>query len=118
VISLALGAAGGMAVVVLAALLSMVPAMQFLGYLGRNSIVVYLAFFLPMAVARGLLLKFAPGLDTGTVSVLVTIAGVSGPVVFNLLVERTGIGRFLFERPAWARIEDAPAGKPRLSPAE
>ncbi|MCU0789772.1 MAG: acyltransferase family protein [Nitratireductor sp.] len=121
VVSLLLGAAGGIAVVVLTSLLSLVPAMRFLGYLGRNSIVVYLAFFLPMAVSRGVLLKFAPMLDIGTVSLLVTVAGVCGPVVLYWIIQRTGIGRFLFERPAWARIETAPAaagGKVGLSPAE
>ncbi len=119
IFSLALGAAGGVAVVVLTALLSMVPAMRILGYLGKNSIVVYLAFFLPMAVARGILLKFAPTLDIGTVSLLVTIAGVCGPVILKLAVDRTGYGRFLFERPDWARIEPSSGvAKARLSPAE
>ncbi len=119
VVSLVLGAAGGVAVVVLTALLSMVPAMRFLGYLGKNSIVIYLAFFLPMAVTRGVLLKFAPMLDIGTVSLLVTIAGVCGPLIFKLAVERTGFGGFLFERPDWARLEPVSrTPRARLSPAE
>ncbi|HSO46403.1 MAG TPA: acyltransferase family protein, partial [Rhizobiaceae bacterium] len=119
IVSLALGAAGGAAVVVLTALLSMVPAMRFLGYLGKNSIVVYLAFFLPLAVMRGVLLKFAPMLDIGTVALLVTIAGVCGPVILKLAIDRTGFGNFLFERPQWARIEPVSgAAKARLSPAE
>lgn len=118
VASLLLGAAGGVAVVVLTALLSMVPAMAFLGHLGRNSIVVYLAFFLPMAVARGLLLKFAPALDIGTVSLLVTIAGVAGPVILFRVVQWSGFGRFLFERPDWARFEPAVAARPKFTPAE
>jgi uncharacterized membrane protein YcfT len=90
VISLALGAAGGVAVVVFTTLLSMLPQARFLGYLGKNSVVVYLAFFLPMAVTRGVLLKYAPFLDIGTVSLLVTIAGITGPVILHLLVQRIG----------------------------
>ena len=84
VVSLALGAAGGVAVVLLdRAAVDGSGGMRFLGYLGKNSIVVYLAFFLPMAVTRGVLLKFAPFLDIGTVSALVTIAGVCGPVILH-----------------------------------
>jgi len=120
VISLALGAAGGIAVVLFTTLLSKLPAARFLGYLGKNSIVVYLAFFLPMAATRAVLLKFAPFLDIGTVSALVTIAGVTGPVILHLLVQRTGRGRFLFERPQWAHIESPGKRKPAmaLEPAE
>ena len=108
-VSLALGAAGAVAVIVLASLLSRIEAMRFLRYLGRHSIVVYLAFFLPMAVTRGVLLRFAPWLDIGTISLLVTMAGVAGPVIANAIVLRTGWGTFLFERPNWARLEPAPA---------
>jgi hypothetical protein len=54
------------------------------------------------------LLKFAPSLDIGTVSLLVTTAGVAGPVIFHALVLWTGIGRFLFERPDWAKLERDP----------
>jgi uncharacterized membrane protein YcfT len=120
VISLALGAAGGIAVVLFTTLLSTMPAARFLGYLGKNSIVVYLAFFLPMAVTRAVLLKFAPFLDIGTVSALVTVAGVAGPVLLHLIVQRSGHGRFLFERPQWAHVDRASARKPALAlgPAE
>jgi len=119
-VSLALGAAGAVAVVLMTALLSTLRAMDFLAWLGRHSIVVYLAFFLPMAVSRAVLLKFAPFLDIGTVSLLVTAAGVCGPVVLHFLVKWTGRGTFLFERPLWARIdrEAAATPAPRLSPAE
>jgi uncharacterized membrane protein YcfT len=120
VISLTLGTAGAVAIILLTALLSKLRWMAFLAYLGRNSIVVYLAFFLPMAIARIILLKFAPFLDIGTISVLVTIAGVSGPVILHVIIQRTGWGRFLFERPGWARIEkkDASAMSAALQPAE
>ncbi|GIL01754.1 MAG: acyltransferase [Alphaproteobacteria bacterium] len=120
VVSLALGAAGAVGIVVVTALLAAVPWAGFLAYLGRNSIVVYLAFFLPMAVSRAVLVRFAPFLDIGTVSLIVTICGVAGPVVLHLLVQWTGHGRFLFERPAWARLEreERRAAGPALRPAE
>jgi len=39
-------------------------------YAGHNSIVVYLAFFLPMATTRILLLRLAPALDLGLVALV------------------------------------------------
>ncbi|MGH6923533.1 MAG: acyltransferase family protein, partial [Propylenella sp.] len=74
-------------------------------WLGEHSIVVYLAFFLPMAVSRALLLKLGIIPDIGTISVLVTLSGIAGPVLLYWLIQRTGFGWFLFERPAWARID-------------
>ncbi len=49
-----------------------------LRYCGRNSIVIYLAFFLPMALSRTLLLKTGWIADIGVVSLLVTATGVIG----------------------------------------
>lgn len=121
IVSLALGAAGAAAIILSTALLSRLPWTGLLAYIGRHSIVVYLAFFLPMAVSRVVLLKLAPGLDIGTVSALVTLAGVAGPLVLHLMVRWTGYGRFLFERPQWARLERDSAGSkaaPALRPAE
>ena len=46
--------------------------------------------------------------DIGTISLLVTIAAVVGPVLLYGLVRWSGYGRFLFERPAWAHV-DTPA---------
>ncbi|WP_419907155.1 hypothetical protein [Hoeflea sp.] len=43
--------------------------------------------------------------DIGTISLLVWIAAVAGPIVLFWIVQLTGFGRFLFERPKWARFE-------------
>jgi uncharacterized membrane protein YcfT len=123
IVSLVLGAAGAVGVILTTTLLSTVSWTGFLAYLGRNSIVVYLAFFLPMAITRTVLIRFNDmlGLDIGTISLLVTIVGVIGPVVLHFFVQFTGYGRFLFERPAWARLSDEPAPRQpstSLSPAE
>ena len=112
VVSLMLGAAGAIAIILVSALVSRVRALAFMSWLGAHSIVVYLAFFFPMQVSRILLQKFAPGLDIGTISAIVTIIAVVSPVILYFLIERFGIGRFLFERPAWARLEEpAPLGQ-------
>ena len=57
--------------------------------------------------------------DIGTISVLVTLSGIIGPVILYSLVQWSGYGRFLFERPNWARI-DGPYRRPRetMVPAE
>ncbi|MYZ49109.1 acyltransferase family protein [Propylenella binzhouense] len=119
-VSLVLGFAGAVAVVSTSVLLAGTRAAVPLRWLGEHSIVVYLAFFFPMAVSRAVLLKTGIITDIGTISVLVTAAGVLGPVVFYGLVQWTGWGRFLFERPAWARIDGPYRRRDRaaLQPAE
>jgi uncharacterized membrane protein YcfT len=118
-VSLALGIAGALAVVSGAALMAGSAAARPIAWLGEHSIVVYLAFFLPMAVSRAVLLKTGIITDIGTISVLVTLAGILGPVVLYATIQWSGYGKFLFERPAWARI-DGPYRKRReaLVPAE
>ena len=112
-ISLALGAIGAAAVVAVSALMARSDVFAALRYLGRNSIVVYLAFFLGMAASRAVLLK--TGLELGTVALLVTASGIFGALAWFWAVRRTPL-RFLFERPAWARLTAKP--KYALQPAE
>jgi uncharacterized membrane protein YcfT len=97
-ISLALGMAGACAIIVAGTLLAHMRWLDFLRYCGEHSIVVYLAFFLPMAATRTLLLKTGVIPDIGTVSLIVTVAGVAGA----LLIWRAALAvqaNFLFERP-------------------
>jgi uncharacterized membrane protein YcfT len=88
---------------------------QPLRYCGRNSIVIYLAFFLPMAATRIALLKTGLVADLGTVSLIVTFVGVIGALAWFWAVRGTRF-RLLFERPAWAHLK--PARVPALQPAE
>ncbi len=120
-VSLALGAAGAVAVVCLSAVLSRFRMASFLRYLGENSIAVYLAFFLPMIVVREILLRFAPWMDLGTMSLIVLAASVIGPVIALEFTRFTGWFRFLFVRPRWAWLEKQPPNKSAdagLQPAE
>jgi uncharacterized membrane protein YcfT len=114
-IGLALGLVGAIAVVTLSTLLSKTDLMAPVRYCGKHSLVIYLAFFLPMAVARSALLRTGIIPDIGWISVAVTAAGVIFPLVLYWSVRHTG-ARFLFERPAWARFA-IPRGA-RLAPAE
>jgi uncharacterized membrane protein YcfT len=113
-ISLALGLAGAAAVVSVSALLAKSNLAMPLRYCGRNSIVIYLAFFLPMAASRTLLIKTGWIADVGTICAVVTIVGVVGSLAWFWAVRWTPL-RFLFERPD--RFWIAPR-KVVLQPAE
>lgn len=105
VVSLLLGLLGSAALIVVSAVLAGRHWAEPIRWCGAHSIVIYLAFFLPMAITRAVLLKLGIISDVGTVSLIVWIAAVAGPVILFLAVERTGFGRFLFERPQWAKFE-------------
>ncbi len=114
-VSLPLGLIGAGAVVMVAALMARSDVFRPLRYCGQHSIVIYLAFFLPMAVTRIALLKTGIVTDLGTVSILVTLAGVVGALAWYWAARGTPF-RFLFERPAWAQVK--PARVPAMQPAE
>lgn len=86
IISLVLGCMGALAIICGAVLLSSFKWSRFLEYMGRNSIVIYLAFFLPMAVSRAVLLKFASFLDIGSVAFLVMLSAAAGPVILYWMI--------------------------------
>ena len=108
---LVLALSGSVALCVLAALLSRSRVMAWLRWLGAHSIVVYLSFSIPMAITRLALLRFAPQLGTSVISILVLLVATVAPVILFLLIERTGRGRFLFERPAWAHLRGVPGSR-------
>lgn len=114
-LSLVMGFVGAAAVIALAALLSKVRFLDVLRYAGEHSITIYLAFFLPMAATRYVLLKTGIIPDLGTVALIVTVFAIAGPLLLRLLVRNTPLF-FLFERPAWLHF-DRPR-RPSLQPAE
>lgn len=97
--SLALGLAGAAAVATVSSLMAMHDVFRPLRYCGRNLIVIYLAFFLPMAAMRALLLKTGWIADVGNMSVIITTAGVLGSLALFWVVRDSWAG-FLFARPA------------------
>jgi uncharacterized membrane protein YcfT len=113
-VSLALGLAGGSAVVAVSALLAQVNLFRPLRYCGQQSIVIYLAFFLGMAASRSVLLKYGWISDIGTVSAIVTLCGIVGALFLYWAVRHTPL-RFLFERPEMFWI--APKKPLKLQPA-
>jgi uncharacterized membrane protein YcfT len=110
IISLALGLAGACAIITVGTLLARMHWFNFLRFCGEHSIVVYLAFFLPMASTRTLLLKTGIVHDIGMVSLIVTLVGVAGA----LLIWRAALAvhaNFLFERPDAFWIAPRKAGR-------
>ena len=106
VISLAAGLAGAIAVVVAASLLTRAGLAAPLRYCGAHAIGIYLAFFLPMAATRAVLVRTGVIADVGIVSALVTASAVLVPLALEWLSRGTRFS-FLFERPAWARLPSA-----------
>ncbi len=117
-VNLLLGSAGALAVIVFAALLTRAGLAGWLAHCGKHSIVIYLAFFFPMAASRIVLLKTGLVPDVGTVSAIVTAAGVIAPLVLLWLIRCTDIGWFLFRRPGWARLEPETPRRPVTQAAE
>jgi uncharacterized membrane protein YcfT len=115
-ISLVLGLAGAGAIVTLGTLLAQAHWLNFLRYCGEHSIVIYLAFFLPMATTRTVLLRAGLIHDIGVISLVVTVVGVVGALALWRIALKVG-ANFLFERPAAFWIAPKKA-KATLQPAE
>lgn len=100
-LSLLLGAAGALAIIATGALLTRAggPVTDFLRTCGQRSIVIYLAFFLPMALTRTLIVKSGAITDIGLASLTVTVVAVLVPLALERLVRNTRLA-FLFVRPA------------------
>ncbi|HLL26728.1 MAG TPA: acyltransferase family protein [Xanthobacteraceae bacterium] len=103
-VSLFLGGIGALAVVSFSALLAKARFFDPLRYAGENSLVVYLAFFLPMAATRTALLKTDLIPDLGTAALIITAVAAVTPLLFYRLVRGTWAS-FLFHRPNAFRLE-------------
>jgi uncharacterized membrane protein YcfT len=103
-VRIAVGLIGAMAVVTAASLLSRMNWAGYLRYAGRNSIVLYVSFVLPMAATRILLLKSGLVSDIGVVSLIVTAVAVAVPLALHWAVRGTW-ARFLYERPEALKFE-------------
>ncbi len=109
---LALAIVGALALCVSGALLSKLSFMNWLRWLGEHSLVVYVAFTLPMSIFRALALWSGLLTETGPLSFAVLVVATTSPVLLYLIIQRIGFGNFLFERPRWARIAEDRPSKP------
>jgi uncharacterized membrane protein YcfT len=107
--------AGATAIIMVAALLVGLPRMDWLRRLGTHSLVIYLAFVLPMGIARTLLLSL--GLEEPNfVSLVIMVVAIVSPLVLWWITRKLGFGRFLFERPGWARLPGSTHRVETISP--
>jgi len=102
---LTLAVAGAVALCVLGGFLSQFATMEWLRWLGEHSLVVYVAFTIPMSLFRGAALASGLLTDTGMLSLAVLLVSLISPVVLYLIIKRVGFGMFLFERPDWAHVD-------------
>ena len=120
IVALALGGAGALAIVAFATLIA--QKAKLLTHLGANSIVIYLAFFLPMVVSRLVMLKIVPWMDAGTMALICLMFSVAVPMIGYWIIHKIGFGMFLFHRPNWAILSGTPWKKSNpkaaLAPAE
>lgn len=77
-----------------------------LRYCGQNSIAIYLAFFLPMALTRTALIQGGLVPNIGLVSLITTLVAVVTPLMFERVVRHTPLF-FLFRRPALMHLPKA-----------
>jgi len=115
-ISLSLGLAGAFAIVTIGTLLAQAGRLKSLRFCGEHSIVIYLAFFLPMAATRTLLVRSGIIQDVGVMSLTVTLVALFGALAIWQIALKLG-ANFLFERPDAFWIAPKKP-RPALQPAE
>lgn len=108
-VSLVLGFMGISALVLLSRLISQWRAAAWLNYLGRNSIVVYLGFYLPMLFAQWAVRQWGQGLGPNTVALGTWVFCVGVALLLYWAVRHSVLG-FLYQRPAWAHIAARSSG--------
>ena len=113
-VRLTLAVAGAIALCVMGGLLSKVSFMDWLRWLGEHSLIVYLVFVLPMSFTRAALVKFHLAGSVTLASLLVMLVAIGFSVALYGLVQWTGRGKFLFERPAWAHIPGTPGSRDQV----
>jgi uncharacterized membrane protein YcfT len=104
ILSLALGFAGAFAIAAIGALLAQANVGNTLRYVGQNSIVIYLTFFLPMKVLQKAFVTAGPILDVGTASAIITLVAVFVPLIFHRMILKTPLIA-LYERPGFMRLK-------------
>lgn len=109
---------GMLALFITAGLVSSLPAMRWLTFIGKHSIVLYVAFALPMTAMRTLLLKTGVVTDITVLTLVVYVAALAFPFALYWMTQKFGIGRFLFDRPEWTKIDRSAEPRGKLVPAE
>lgn len=111
-LELLMGFAGAGSAIMLVSLLASRGLAEPIAYVGRHSLHVFLAFFLPMAIMRIALTRL--GLDNGDLITLISVTvAVVTPILAFRVVENTPLG-FVFVRPDMFRLTAPRARKPNI----
>jgi uncharacterized membrane protein YcfT len=113
--SLPAGLAGAAALVAVSALMADSRVFYAIRYCGQHSLMIYLAFFIPL-LGAGAALKRLYVADAGTEALILTVVSVLGALAMYWAVRGTRF-RFLFERPASFRLAAPGAGGQHFSAA-
>ena len=110
VVSIVLGLAGAITITAFASLLSLFDVARFIRFCGRNSIVLYLSFTIPMMVTRIILHKTQLITDPGFAALVTWLVAVTMPLGVYLVLRHTPL-KFLYVRPSWFGIRYTPNRK-------
>lgn len=113
-VSLMLGLNGGAALIVLAALIADTHPGRLFAALGRESLAIYVAFTIPMALTRVALVKSGLVVSPGLASLIVVSAAVLAPLLMQRIARRVGAG-FLFETPPALKLRLKTGLRPRAA---
>ena len=101
-VALLLGLLGGCALITACALLEKTPVQLPLAYCGRDSLIIYLGFYIPLVIVGKLALSSLGG--PSTAAILAVLGGVCAPLALHRLIRGTRFA-FLFERPSWFSLK-------------
>jgi len=116
-LNLAMALVGSGAVIAFGVLLSRVRAGGAVAYCGAHSIVIYLAFYIPLTLTAKVLVAAHLVRDGGWLGAWSTASGVLGALALYWAVRRSFLS-FLFERPAWLSIDRGSGGGARSARPE
>jgi uncharacterized membrane protein YcfT len=114
-VALGLGVLGAFGLTLGGTLLVQLRQAAWLKYLGRNSFVVYLGFYLPMFLTLIVLRRTHLGLDKGTMGAVASILSVFAALSLFWITKKSWL-RFLFARPAWAMTTHVPSSALKEEP--
>ncbi|MBO6542676.1 MAG: acyltransferase family protein [Alphaproteobacteria bacterium] len=99
--------AGAIATIALLSVAADRGKLKWLSYVGKRSLFVYLAFFLPGAVTRIALVKTGVIENADAIAAIATSVAVISPLVGAILIARTPLA-FLFTRPKSCHLRQKP----------